>query len=350
MTDSSGTPLARYDRQMRLPQIGEAGQKRLSHSSLVLVGCGALGCATANLLVRAGVGSIRVIDRDFLELDNLQRQSLFDEIDVADQLPKAEAAARKLRRINSSVEIEGLVADVAAVNVERLCGDADLIVDGTDNFESRYLINDAAVKLGTPWVYGGAIGVEGLALAIVPGVTPCLRCLFENPPAAGEAPTCESAGVLGAAVELVAALQAVEAIKLLTGKNDELFHRLISINAWTGQFRSMAADPLRRRHDCPCCGRAEFAFLDRPTSELAAVLCGRDAVQVSPATTPLAKLDFSKLAAAFPRHARTRHNAFMLRAAVDEYEITVFPDARAIVKGTSDSAVARSLYSRYIGT
>src|SRR5207302_7253613 len=250
MMDSS---LERYSRQMRFYGIGEQGQRRLLDSHVTLCGCGALGTVLANVLVRAGVGHLRIVDRDFIETHNLQRQILFDERDVAENLPKAEAAARKLRRINSTIAIEPVVTDIDHTNILDLVGDADLILDGTDNFETRYLINDAAVKLGKPWIFGGVLGSEGQTMTIIPGQTPCIRCLIESSPPPGMTPTCETAGVLGPAVAVIASFEAIEAIKLLTGAHDALNRELIMIDVWDWTFRQLKVAGLLGKVDCPCC-------------------------------------------------------------------------------------------------
>src|SRR3982751_6925942 len=267
-TDSSGgnetsspDPLDRYSRQVRFPQLLSAGQRKLMDSKVTICGCGALGTVLANHLVRAGVGRIRIVDRDFIETHNLQRQVLFDECDVADNLPKAEAAARKLRRINSSIAIEPVVTDIDHTNILALVGDADLILDGTDNFETRYLINDAAVKLGKPWIFGGVIGSEGQTMTIVPGQTPCLRCVVETSPPPGMTPTCETAGVLGPAVAVIASFEAVEALKLLGGAFDAVNTELIMVDVWDWTFRRLKVAGLLGKVDCPCCRRGEFAWL-----------------------------------------------------------------------------------------
>src|SRR5215471_1762712 len=248
----------RYSRQVRFAGIGEEGQRRLMESRLTLVGCGALGTVLANSLVRAGIGRLRLIDRDFIETNNLQRQILFDEDDVAANLPKAEAAARKLRRINSTVEIEPVVVDVDRTNILELAGDADLILDGSDNFEVRYVINDAAVKLNKPWVYGGCIGSHGQSMTILPGQTPCLRCVFEAAPAPGEAGTCETAGVLAPVVNIIASFQATEAFKILTGRKAQINRELIYIDVWDNILRRIKIAPLLGKVDCPCCQRKRF--------------------------------------------------------------------------------------------
>src|SRR3954453_1078240 len=254
-------PLDRYSRQVRFPGMGEEGQRKLMASRVTLCGCGALGTVLANHLVRAGVGHVRVVDRDFIETHNLQRLILFDETDVADNLPKAEAAARKLRLINSQVTIEPVVTDIDHTNILDLVSDAGLILDGTDNFETRYLINDAAVKLGKPWIFGGVIGSEGQTMTIRPGVTPCIRCLIEDSPPPGMTPTCETAGVLGPAVAVIASFESVEAIKLLSGARQALNRELIMVDVWDWTFRRLKVAGLLGKVDCPCCQRRQFDWL-----------------------------------------------------------------------------------------
>src|SRR5881392_4093965 len=250
--------LDRYSRQMRFPGLGEEGQRRLLAARVTLCGCGALGTVLANALVRAGVGHLRLIDRDFIETHNLQRQVLFDEHDVAENLPKAEAAARKLAAINSSVYVEPVVTDIDRTNIVGLCEDADVILDGTDNFEIRYLINDVAVKLGKPWVYGGSIGSHGQTMTILPGQTPCLRCVFEAAPAPGEAATCETAGVLASVVNVIASFQATEALKILTGQLQQINRDLIYVDVWDNIQRRIKIAPLLGKVDCPCCKHRRF--------------------------------------------------------------------------------------------
>jgi len=341
-------PLERYSRQVRFPSLGQAGQRALLASKVTLCGCGALGTVLANHLARAGVGSLRIIDRDFIETHNLQRQILFDEEDVRDNLPKAEAAARKLRLINSTIQIEPVVTDIDHTNVLDLVGDADLILDGTDNFETRYLINDAAIKLGKPWVYGGVIGSEGQTMTIVPGKTPCLRCLIEMAPPPGMTPTCETAGVLGPAVAVIASLEAVEAIKLLTGANDALNRDLIVIDIWDWTFRQLKVAGLLGKVDCPCCKHRRFEWLEGGMGSHTTTLCGRNAVQVA-ARRP-EPLNFAELSQRLEPLGEVRHNAFMLRFATEGYEFTIFPDGRAIIKGTNDIAKARTLYAQFVGS
>jgi adenylyltransferase/sulfurtransferase len=345
-------PLDRYSRQMRVPGIGKAGQERILASRVTLCGVGALGTVLANTLVRAGVGFVRVVDRDFVEPSNLQRQVLFDESDVTDNLPKAEAAAAKLRRINSSVTVEPVVADIDRTNIEDLCRDADLILDGTDNFEVRYLINDIAVKLGKPWVYGGAVGVEGMTMTIIPGQTPCLRCVFEASPGPGEVGTCETAGVLGPIVSVIASLQAAEALKLLAGKPEAINKELFILNLWENTSRRVKVAPLAgRKGKCPCCALRQFEWLDGAHGTQTTSLCGRNAVQVTQRRA--SQLDFAELARQLAASGPVTANKFLLKFAVTDagegYEFTVFPDGRAIIKGTADTDRARTLYAKYIG-
>lgn len=339
--------LSRYIRQMRYPPIGEEGQRRLAGSRALVVGCGALGTVIANTLVRAGVGHTRIVDRDFVELSNLQRQVLFDEDDIAADLPKAVAAANKLRRVNSSVEIEPIVADVSPSNVVALVRDVHVIVDGTDNFETRYLLNDIAVRDGIPWVYGGCIGAEGQSMTILPGDTPCLRCLMPDAPPPGSTPTCDTAGVVGPIVNVIASWEAMEAIKILSGKADAVSRALTVIDLWENRVRQVSVAKLRDQLDCACCKRREFPWLAGDRASQSAVLCGRNAVQLSPASGTSVSLEgiAEKLAAV----GRITRNRYLLRLNVDKYLITLFPDGRAIIGGTDDIAEARTVYAKYIG-
>ena len=341
-------PLSRYSRQVRFHSMGAEGQRRLLASKVTICGCGALGTVLANHLVRAGVGHVRLVDRDFIETHNLQRQILFDEADVAANLPKAEAAARKLRAINSEVVVEPVVTDIDHTNILDLVADADLILDGTDNFETRYLINDAAVKLGKPWIFGGVLGSEGQTMTIRPGITPCLRCLVEDSPPPGMTPTCETAGVLGPAVAVIASFEAVEAIKLLSGKLDALNTELIMVDVWDWQFRRLKVAGLLGKVDCPCCKHRNFEWLGGNLGSHTTTLCGRNAVQVA-ARRP-EPLDFSEMARRLTSLGEVKHNAFMLRFAAEGHDFTVFPDGRAIIKGTNDIAKARSLYAQFVGS
>jgi len=344
MTDDS---LDRYSRQMRFYGVGEAGQRKLLASHVTLCGCGALGTVLANALVRGGIGHLRLVDRDFIETNNLQRQVLFDEHDVAENLPKAEAAARKLSAINSSVHVEPIVTDIDHTNILELVKDSDLILDGTDNFEIRYLINDAAVKLGKPWIYGGCIGSHGQTMTIFPGQTPCLRCVFEAAPAPGEAGTCETAGVLSPIVNIVASFQAAEAFKILTDQFEQINRDLIYVDVWDNIQRRIKIAPLLGKVDCPCCKRRRFEWLDGEQGSRTTSLCGRNAVQVSHRTAN--QLNFEDMARHLETLGEVNYNRFLLKFQADGCEFTLFPDGRAIIKGTSDEDKARTLYAKYVG-
>ena len=334
----------RYSRQMLFAGIGEEGQRRLLASAAVVVGCGAIGAATASLLVRAGVGRIRVIDRDFVEPSNLQRQTLFDEEDARAAIPKAVAAEHKLRSLNSSVSIQGLVADLNPRNAGELLADCDLILDGTDNFETRFLINDYAVQSNLPWIYAAAVASYGVTMAIRPGLTPCLACLLESSAGGrGLEETCDTVGVLGPAVNLVASLEVAEALKLLAGREEALHGRLVSCDVWSGRFQSVHVG---RNLACRACALREFSYLEGQVQPHI-TLCGRDSVQIHERGRALDLGELrGRLAATVPD---VRHNDFLLSFRVDPYQMTVFTDGRAILKGTKDPAVARSLYARYIG-
>jgi molybdopterin-synthase adenylyltransferase len=333
----------KYSRQILFAGIGERGQQRLLASSTVIVGCGAIGAAAANLLTRAGVGKLRIIDRDFVEPSNLQRQTLFDEADALASLPKAIAAERKLRSINSGISVEGIVADLSPQNVAELLAPFDLILDGTDNFETRFLINDFAVQNGKPWIYAAAVASYGLTMTIRPGVTPCLACLMETQQP-GLEETCDTIGVLGPIVNLIASLEVAEAMKLLSGGVEALHGRLISCDVWTGHFQSVR---IARNPECRACGRREFTYLEGQ-AQPHITMCGRDSVQIHERSRVL---DLATLKSRLsPTVSDVRHNEFLLRFRVPPYEMTVFSDGRAILKGTKDPAVARSLYARYIGT
>jgi adenylyltransferase/sulfurtransferase len=337
----------RYDRQTRFAPLGEAGQRRLTHSRALVCGCGALGSVVAETLVRAGVGLVRVVDRDFLELNNLQRQVLYDEQDVADALPKAVAAGRKLRRINSEVAIEPVVADVTYRNIEALAGDVDVIVDGTDNFAIRFLLNDFAVKHGKPWIYGGCIGAEGQTMTIVPGDTACLACLMSEAPPPGTTPTCDTAGIIGPIVSVIASIEAAEALKILSGHAAAISRRLTIVDLWDNQARQVDLSRLRETGDCRVCKHGEFGWLAGERGDSSAVLCGRNAVQLS--APPGAELSLESLEARLTGIGRVERNNFLLRLTVDGFVLTVFPDGRTIVGGTNDIAVARTVHARYIG-
>jgi len=330
----------RYSRQILYPGVGEAGQQRLLDARVAVVGCGALGSFIAGALARAGIGWMRVIDRDYVELSNLQRQWLFDENDVEQGLPKSIAAARRIAWINSRITVDPAVVDLTASNIEDLLGDVTLILDGTDNFETRYLINDFAVSRKLPWIYGAAVGSYGISMSVVPRRTACLRCVYPNAPG-GVQPTCETAGVLGPVTALIASLQASEALKLLCGADPS--GKITTVDVWSGDIRQIAQPAPDK--NCPACGRGEYPFLNgegrAPVS-----LCGRNAVQIHEQNRPL---DLRDLAGRLAPLGTVRANEFALRFEMPPYLITVFPDGRAIVKGTTDVGIARSLYARYIG-
>lgn len=344
----------RYSRQILFAEIGEAGQQRLLESSAAIVGCGALGTALANLLVRAGVGKLRIVDRDFVEPSNLQRQTLFEEADARESLPKAVAAERRLCAINSGVAVEGIVADVGPKNAEDLLRGCSLILDGTDNFETRLLLNDVAVHLGIPWIYAAVVGSYGVTLTVRPGETACLACVLESAgtsgsdgaPAsvAGAEDTCDTVGVLGSAAGVIASIEAAEAIKLLVAKTESTGRRLVSFDVWSGRFQSLRVE---RNPECRACVRHEFRYL-KGDAQPHLTMCGRDSVQIHERRR---QLDLAALGRRLaPTVAEVRENGFLLRFRVPPYEMTIFADGRAIIKGTRDTSVARSLYARYIGT
>jgi adenylyltransferase/sulfurtransferase len=336
-------PDERYSRQMLFRGIGVEGQRRLAASRIAIAGCGATGSVLASLLARAGVGTIRIIDRDYVEPSNLQRQSLFDEADAAESLPKAIAAARKIAAFNSTIVIEPHVADLTPANIEVLLGDAQLILDGTDNFETRYLINDFAVKSSVPWIYTAAVGSYGVTLNVLPGKTACLSCIFADPPQ-GMFETCETAGILNSAVNLAASIAATEAVKLLVGADDKLRRTLLSFDVWRNERAEVAAD--QPRAGCRTCAEHEFPHLageGRPHI----TLCGRNSVQIHERHRPV---DFAQLSQQLKPLGTVRHNDFVLKFWHEPYELTLFPDGRAIIKGTSDKTIARSLYARYVGS
>ena len=333
----------RYSRQVLFRGIGIEGQRKLTASHIAIVGCGATGSAFASLLARGGVGTIRIIDRDYVEPSNLQRQSLFDEADAAESLPKAIAAARKIAAFNSEIVIEPHVADLTPSNIAALLGGVQLILDGTDNFETRYLINDFAVKNSLPWIYTAAVGSYGVTLNVLPGTTACLACIFPDPPQ-GTFETCETAGILNSAVNLAASIAATEATKLLVGAEEWVRRTLLSFDVWRNERAEVAAD--RPRAGCQTCGEHEFPHLageGRPHI----TLCGRNSVQIHERHRPV---DLAQMSERLKPHGPVRHNDFVLKFWHDPYEMTLFPDGRAIIKGTSDKTVAKSLYARYVGS
>jgi molybdopterin-synthase adenylyltransferase len=332
----------RYSRQVLFKPLGKDGQRRLQASSVVIVGCGATGSAVAALLARAGVGRIRIVDRDFVEPSNLQRQHLFDEEDAASFTPKAIAAQRKIKLFNSDVAIDAQVSDLTPQNVQELLRRFDLILDATDNFETRYLINDFAVANSIAWIYAAAVGAYGVTMNVLPGETSCLSCVFPAQPQ-GTVETCDTAGILNSAVNLIASIEATEAMKYLSGNQDAMRRTLLSWDIWRNeQSEISAAHP---RTDCPTCQFRQFPHLvgeGRPQI----TLCGRNSVQIHERRKTVS---FAEMRERLLPHGTVRANDFILKFTRDPYEITLFADGRAIIKGTTDTAVARSLYARYVG-
>jgi len=345
MIPANSVSSTRYSRQILFSGIGKEGQQRLAESHAVIIGCGALGAMHAEMLARAGVGRLRLIDRDFIEESNLHRQIMFDERDVEERLPKAVAAAARIARVNSDIRTEAVVKDVNYSNIEELIRDADVVLDGTDNFEARFLLNDAAVKLNKTWIYGAAVGAYGVQMTIIPGKTPCLRCVFAEMPPPGTSPTCDTAGVILPIIATIASYQVTEAIKILTGQFDKLHGSLLQFDLWQNTFTRLK---MRERiADCPTCQQREFEFLTARGGQLVTTLCGRNAIQITPATTH--QIDLAELADQLRGAGEVSYNRFLLKLKTTEHEITVFADARSVIKGTDDPNVARSLYARYIG-
>ena len=337
------TPEERYSRQIVFRAIGREGQQRLTSARIAIVGCGATGSTLAALLARGGVGRIRIIDRDYVEASNLQRQALFDEADAAESLPKAIAAARKIAAFNSDILVEARVADLTPSNIEELLREAQLVLDGTDNFETRYLINDYAVRERLPWIYCAAVGSYAVTMNVLPGETACLACLFPEPPR-GTFETCETAGILNSAASMIAAVAATEAVKVLVGDGDKIRRTLLSFDLWANQHSEVAASS--RRPGCRACEKLDFVHLgggQRPHI----TLCGRNSVQIHERHRPV---DFAEMTQRLTPQGTVRHNDFVLKFWREPYEMTLFPDGRAIIKGTTDTAVARSFYSRYVGS
>lgn len=336
----------RYSRQILFPQIGPVGQQKLSDSSVLIVGCGALGSSHAEMLARAGVGKLRIVDRDFVEFTNLQRQTLFKESDATERLPKAIAAKNRLAEINAAIKVDAIVADVNNSNVESLIAAQDLVIDGTDNFQVRYLVNDACVKNRVTWIYGAAVSSYGTTMTVLPSKTPCLRCIFEEIPDAGSSPTCDTAGVIMPIISTVSATQVAEALKILIGDLDALHGSLMQFDVWSNERHAIklkAPDP-----DCKCCGENIYEFLDAEATEFSAVLCGRDAVQIAPPNAM--KIDLKNLATRLGSIGEVKQNEYLLRFSQNGNEITVFADGRAIIKGTDDIVAARALYARFVGS
>jgi len=333
----------RYSRQVLFPGIGSEGQQNLAKGRVAIVGCGATGTCVSGLLARAGVGHLTIIDRDYVEPSNLQRQSLFDEADAAESLPKAVAAARKIAAFNSEIQAMPVVADLTPENIESLLVEADLVLDATDNFETRYLINDFAVKHGKPWIYAAAVAAYAVTMNVIPGETACLACVFPAPPE-GTVETCDTAGILNSAVNLIGSIQATEAIKFLVGAKDKLRRTLLSFDVWSNEVAEISA--AKPSSGCQICEKHDFVHLAgmcRPQI----TLCGRNSVQIHERNRPV---DFTEMSARLVAHGTVKHNAFVLKFWRDPFEMTLFPDGRAIIKGTDDTAVARSLYARFVGS
>lgn len=335
----------RYSRQVLFGGIGAEGQQRLLESRALIVGCGALGSAQAESLARAGVGALRIVDRDFVETSNLQRQTMFTEVDAAERMPKAIAAANHIRKFNSDIETEPEIVDVNHSNIERLIKGCDVVLDGTDNFATRYLINDACVKHEVNWIYGAAVGSYGVTMTVRPRRTPCLRCVFEEAPPAASAPTCDTAGIIMPIINVVAAVQVSEALKLLTGQMEHLHQSLMQFDVWRNEWRKINPGP--PAPDCRTCGLGIFDTLEAVGGDFAAVMCGRNAVQISPIQPT--RIDFNDLAQRLGGAGEVKFNDYLLRFRTGEYELTVFQDARAIIRGTDEMKTARSLYAKYIG-
>ncbi len=340
--------LQRYIRQMRYAPFGVEGQRQLAQSRVLICGCGALGSVLANTLARAGVGFLRIVDRDFLEWNNLQRQVLYTEQDVLSGIPKAIAAKNHLEQINSEINIEAVVTNVSAGNIGEMIDSVDCIVDGTDNFETRFLLNDAAIKHNIPWVYGGCIGSEGQTMTILPGETPCLHCLMQNgPPPPGTTPTCDSAGILSPIINIIASLQALEVMKIVSGNRDKTSRVLQIYDIWENQVRQVKLTQLRENGACPTCQERQFNWLTGKHGSQSAILCGRNAVQLS--FSGESEINLEQLRVKLSGLGTVESNPFLLRAIINEFEITVFADGRAIIKGTENESVARNVYAKYIG-
>ncbi|HEX9069555.1 MAG TPA: ThiF family adenylyltransferase [Ktedonobacterales bacterium] len=342
-SDAGIMPESRYARQSLFAPIGQEGQRRLGAGRALIVGCGALGTVLANNLARAGVGFLRVVDRDYVEGNNLQRQILFDESDALRGLPKAIAARERLTAVNHFITVDARVTDLTVDNVDELLDGIDVVLDGTDNFETRYLLNDVCVKAGIPWVYSGVVAAHGVSMTIRPGVSACLRCVFPDRPLPGTSPTCDTVGVLNGVVGLIGGIASTEALKLLLG-DERVAPGILWADVWANTFERIE---IPRQADCPACGRGDYEFLDSLGDEGGAVLCGRDAVQVRPLGG--GAVDLAELAERLASVGEVASNGFLLRLRAEGHELTVFPDGRAIIKGTHDLTEARVLYARYIG-
>jgi adenylyltransferase/sulfurtransferase len=335
----------RYSRQVLFAPIGEEGQRAIRRSRVAIVGVGAMGSVSSEMLVRAGVGTLRLIDRDYVDVTNLQRQSLFDEKSLEQSLPKAVAAAERLRQINSDVEIEDEVVDVNSGNVDGLIENVDLLLDGTDNFETRFLLNDACVQKGLPWIYAACVGSYGMSFVVRPGTTACLRCVMETEPPPGTSPSCDTAGIIAPIVRAIVAFQVTEALKILVGKEDELVDAVLTIDLWKGLFETYK--PSAPKKQCPACGLREFPYLRGDSETQSVSLCGRNAVQVRPLATQELRLD--EVAERLRRLGEVKVNPHLLRVTIGDKEIVLFKDGRAMIHGTDDPSEAKSLYAKYVG-
>lgn len=346
VTEGECLQYSRYLRQMLFPEVGRSGQERLAGSTAVVVGLGALGTGVADLLARAGVGRLRLVDRDYVDETNLGRQTLYDEEDCRQSLPKAIAAAGRLRKVNSEVEYEPWVVDVNPRNAEQVVREAGVVVDGTDNLETRYLLNEVCVGRGIPWVHGACVGSVGMTFTVLPGDGPCFRCYLPQAPGPGELPTCDTAGILGPAAAVVAALEAAQALRVLLGKADDSSTALKYVDVWSGELLTL---PLARDPDCACCVRRQFPYLEGKVGSSATAMCGRDMVQIQPAVPVSLRLE--EVARRLSLAGEVTANQFLVRARLaGQLELIVFPDGRALVKGTTQPEVARSLYARYLGS
>lgn len=337
---------SRYERQFILKEIGRAGQEKLDKAKVAVIGLGALGSVSANMLARAGIGELLLIDRDFLEMNNLQRQVLYNEKHLAENLPKAVAAQKALSEVNSEIKIEAKVADINPNTIYGLLDGVDLIIDGTDNFETRFLINDYALEQEIPWIYGGAVGSEGMSYVILPFEGPCLRCLFGEAPSAENSQTCDQVGILAPVAHLIASFQTMEAIKILAQKNDAIEKKLWKVDLWSREFKSIAVYHLMEKPCSGCCDK-DFPYLNRKKGAQTVTFCGRNAVQI---VSPEVKaMDLGVLATKLAGQAEVYFNDYLLKMSVEPYEITVFANGRAIVKGTEDAGQAKSIYAKYVG-
>ncbi|MDZ7336189.1 MAG: ThiF family adenylyltransferase [candidate division KSB1 bacterium] len=346
-TNFGSEEFERYARQIAFQEIGPAGQEKLARGRVMILGCGGLGAASASILARAGVGYLKLVDRDFLELNNLQRQLLYEEHDVKEGLPKAIAAQHRIQQINSTIGTEAIIADANRFNIESLINDVDVIIDATDNFETRFLLNEACVKHSRPWIYGAAIESYGLTMTILPGETACLRCVMEKIPEPGTVPTCETVGVLASIVAIIASIQSAEAIKIIIGNKAAINRNLISIDVWQNSYQTIDIAKEKIQKNCPVCNQRWFDYLEGKHGSAFTTLCGRNAVQILPFKQT--QLDLPRLAIQLAELGVVKANEYLIRFEIENYELSIFPDGRAIVKGTTDTAIARSLYSRYVG-